>query len=90
MYGDNRIQQQKAYRQDPSQFLAGLTTAIETEIMNCNGKVPVITGKTKFVVRVLRVYLTLVQASLVLCRTLSLAALVVVTRIYAQHCVQLV
>lgn len=44
VYGDSRSQQQRAYRQDPSQFLAGLTTAIEAKILQCNGKVPVITG----------------------------------------------
>lgn len=45
VYGDNRKQQQRAYREQPSRFLAGLTAAIETKILNCNGKVPVITGR---------------------------------------------
>jgi hypothetical protein len=44
VYGENRRQQQQLFRQSPFSFLAGLASAIEKRIQDCEGKVPIITG----------------------------------------------
>ena len=44
VYKSSRREQRSSFRRHPTQFLRGLCTAIESRIINCGQKVPVVTG----------------------------------------------